>query len=125
MSAGRQKHWIESADRGRESAAVVLAQLRVEQRAPAHGGRAAVARGAKNAAHQQAVLAWRGKRPEPLVFREQILPGLRRIPITDLAAATGLSEHYCSLIRLGKKVPHARHWDAMRVLATEATTSST
>jgi hypothetical protein len=34
--------------------------------------------------------------------------------IADLAAATGLSEHYCSLIRLGKRRPHPRHWDALR-----------
>jgi hypothetical protein len=27
--------------------------------------------------------------------------------------ATGLSDHYCSLIRLGKRVPHARHWPAL------------
>jgi hypothetical protein len=31
--------------------------------------------------------------------------------------ATGLSEHYCSLIRLGKAVPHARHWEAFREAA--------
>jgi hypothetical protein len=31
-------------------------------------------------------------------------------------AATGLSEHYCSMIRLGKKVPHARHWGLLRAL---------
>jgi hypothetical protein len=28
--------------------------------------------------------------------------------------ATGLSHHYCSLIRLGKKVPHPRHWETLR-----------
>jgi hypothetical protein len=31
-------------------------------------------------------------------------------------AATGLGQHYCSLIRLGRKVPHARHWAAFREL---------
>jgi hypothetical protein len=60
------------------------------------------------------VRAWKGDRPDPAVFRSEILPGLRRKPIGELVAATGLSEHYCSLIRLGKKVPHARHWDALR-----------
>jgi hypothetical protein len=54
------------------------------------------------------------------VFAREILPGLRDRPITELAAATGLSEHYCSLIRLGKKVPHARHWDALRRLTERA-----
>jgi hypothetical protein len=32
-------------------------------------------------------------------------------------AATGLSEHYTSLIRLGKKIPDVRHWDALRTCA--------
>jgi hypothetical protein len=50
------------------------------------------------------------------VFARDIWPGLRNIPVPELAAATGLSEVYCSLIRVGKKVPHPRHWDALRHL---------
>jgi len=106
------------ADRGadaRLAAATVLAQLRAEERDPAHGGRAAEIRGRKNAAHQRAVREWKGERPDPEVFRSEILPGLRRMTIGELVAATGLSEHYCSLIRLGKKVPHARHWEGLRL----------
>jgi hypothetical protein len=87
----------------------VLARLRAEQRDPAHGGRVAQLRGAKNAAQGRAVREWEGAPPDPEVFRSEILPELRRKPIGDLVAATGLSEHYCSLIRLGKKVPHPRH----------------
>jgi hypothetical protein len=70
--------------------------------------------GAKNAAHQQAVRDWEGEMPDPSCFRVEILPELRQAPIAELVAATGLSEHYCSLIRLGKKVPHPRHWQALR-----------
>jgi CRISPR-associated endonuclease Cas1 len=103
-------------DSAREAAAVVLAQLRAEQRDPAHGGHAAQIRGAKNAAHQRAVHAWAGERSDPSVFTREILPGLRSIPVPELAAATGLSQVYCSLIRLGKKTPHPRHWDALRHL---------
>jgi len=98
---------------GREQAAAVLAALRAEQRDPAHGGRAAQIRGAKNAAHQRANHGWVGERPDPTVFTREILPGLRRRSIPGLVAATGLSEHYCSLIRLGKRVPHPRHWPAL------------
>ena len=111
------------ADQGasaREKAGEVLAQLRAEQRDPAHGGRAAEIRGRKNAVHQAAVRAWTGERPDPAIFMRDILPGLRRIPIPELVAATGLSEHYCSLIRLGKKVPHPRHWEALRGLPASA-----
>jgi len=103
------------ADQGpaaRERAGEVLAQLRSEQQDPAHGRRAAETRGRKNAAHQAAIREWQGERPDPERFRTEILPSLRRKPIGELAAATGLSEHYCSLIRLGKTVPHARHWEA-------------
>jgi hypothetical protein len=98
----------------------VLAGLRVEQRDPAHGGRAAQARGAKNAAHQRAVHDWIGERPDPAAFVSEILPGLRHRPVPDLMAATGRSQHYCSLIRLGKKVPHPRHWGALRGNAESA-----
>ena len=105
-------------DRARETAQSVLAQLRAEQRDPAHGGRAAQIRGVKNRAHQLAVRDWEGVRTNPEAFARDILPGLRRIPVPDIMAATGLGQHWCSLIRLGKKVPHARHWDVLAKLAS-------
>ncbi|HEX4033854.1 MAG TPA: CRISPR-associated endonuclease Cas1 [Solirubrobacteraceae bacterium] len=108
------------AAKARCSAATVLAQLRAEQRDPAHGGRAGEIRGAKNAAHQRAVAGWDGERPDPAVFSTEILPGLRRLPVSELITATGLGQHYCSLIRLGKRVPHARHWPAFRKLSGSA-----
>jgi len=101
-------------DHARETAQIVLARLRAEQRDPAHGGRAGQIRGAKNAAHQRAVQDWKGERVDPETFARDILPSLRRTAISNLAAATGLSEHYCSLIRLGKRVPHPRHWERLR-----------
>jgi CRISPR-associated endonuclease Cas1 len=113
----RRRRWEQHASGGRESAQQVLASLRAEQRDPGHGGRAAELRGAKNAAHQRAVRAWASERPDPAVFTSEILPGLRGLPIGSLVAATGLSEHYCSLIRLGKRVPHPRHWEALRAVA--------
>jgi CRISPR-associated endonuclease Cas1 len=116
----REQRFLEQGPAARERAGEVLAQLRAEQRDPAHGGRAAEIRGRKNAVHQRAVREWQGERPDPEVFRSEILPGLRRNSITELMVATGLSEHYCSLIRLGKKVPHPRHWDAIRGVAREA-----
>ena len=114
----RSRRWTRQAEKGRENAASVLARLRAEQRDPAHGGRAAEIRGRKNAAHQAAAHAWTGKRPDSAVFKCEILPGLRQKTIDELVVATGLSEHYCSLIRLGKKVPHARHWEALRRLVS-------
>jgi len=110
----RAQRWTQHASTGRQNAAAVLARLRTEQRDPAHGGRAAEIRGRKNAAHQRAVRDWKGERPDPSVFASEILPVLKLLTIGELVAATGLSEHYCSLIRLGKKVPHPRHWESLR-----------
>jgi len=39
--------------------------------------------------------------------------------IPDLMAATGLFERCCSPVRLGKKVPHGRHWQAVREVAND------
>jgi hypothetical protein len=114
----RSERFNEQGTVARDRAAQVLAQLRAEQRDPAHGGRAAELRGSKNAAHQVAVREWKGERPDPEVFHAEILPNLRRLAISEIVAATGLSEHYCSLIRLGKKVPHPRHWEALRGLVS-------
>lgn len=83
---------------------------------PGHGGQAAKNRGAKNSAHQLAVRAWSGEQPDPAVFTAEILPALRELPISQLVAATGLFEHYCSLSRLEKRVPHPRHWDELRAI---------
>jgi len=112
----RAARWTHHASYGRESAARVLARLRTEQRDPAHGGPAAVTRGCKNAAHQRAVREWSGERLDHKRFGSEILPLLRDRSISDIVVATGLSEHYCSLIRLGKRVPHPRHWAALRAL---------
>lgn len=97
----------------RETAASV-AQLRADQRDPAHGGRTAQVRGAKNAAHQRAVRDWTDERPDSSVFMREIFPGLQECSVREPSAATVLSEHYCSLIRLGKRVPHPCHWEALR-----------
>jgi CRISPR-associated endonuclease Cas1 len=114
----RAKRWSQHAEKGRADAQSVLARLRSEQRDPAHGGRAAKIRGRKNAAHQQAVKDWVGPRRNPMEFTDQILPAIRDLPIRAMVDATGLSVHYCSLIRLGKRVPHARHWETLRRLGS-------
>jgi CRISPR-associated endonuclease Cas1 len=116
----RARRFQERAPAARQRAAEVLAQLRSEQQDPAHGGRAGLLRGRKNAAHQSAVRAWEGERPDPEMFRSEILPGLRHARISGLVGATGLSKHYCSLIRLGKKVPHPRHWESLRRVSIPA-----
>lgn len=109
----REIRWNKNANRGRAVAGEVLARLRAGERDPAHGGQAAIVRGRQNAAHQKAVREWVGPRSDPEEFRRAIFPGLRTLTIASLQQATGLSPHYCSLIRLGKRIPHVRHWQAL------------
>ncbi len=103
---------------GRAAASAVLAELRHDGRDPAHGGEAGRRRGRKNAVHQEAVRAWNSRhgQPDPAVFVEEIAPRLHELPTRSVADATGLSDHYSSLIRLGKRVPHPRHWPALAKL---------
>lgn len=116
-----RKESAEQADlAGRPAANRALARLRQAGLDPAHGGEVGKRRGRKAAAHQGEIARW--KPPAEAAFdREQfvdsVAPGLRHRRIAELVEATGLSEHYCSLIRLGKRVPHARHWDALSALA--------
>jgi CRISPR-associated endonuclease Cas1 len=116
----RREQALEAGKAARPVAAAVLAELRSGGRDPAHGGDAASRRGMKNAAHQRALRDWKaganGPDEDPTRFRADVLPLLHAHSPTELSAATGLSEHYCSLIRLGKRVPHARHWDAFRAV---------
>ncbi|MDP9223034.1 MAG: hypothetical protein M3P18_04125 [Actinomycetota bacterium] len=51
------------------------------------------------------------------LFRRDILPGLRALPVKSVMEVTGLSRRYCLLIRGGGRVPHPKHWDKLRNLA--------
>jgi len=54
--------------------------------------------------------------PSPAVFRSEILPRLKGVPVRELRAASGLSESTCKKIRCGTLVPHPRHWAAFKKL---------
>lgn len=112
----RRSRFAAQADQARLNAARTLDQLRAEQQDPAHGGTAAAARGAKNAAHQAAVRAWTGDAP-PLT--PDLLAQLRTRPLRQLVAETGLSAAYLSRIRLGKVTPHPRWNETLRQAAQQ------
>lgn len=93
-----------------------LRRLTAEGRDPAHGGGAGRMRGASNARRQREVASWdraHPNRPDPEVFKREILPNLQEVSLGRIARATGLTRMYCSLIRRGLCVPHARHWDTL------------
>jgi hypothetical protein len=54
------------------------------------------------------------------VFRTEILPKLKGVPASEIAAATGLSRNFAATIRSGKHVPHPRHWNVLRALLDSA-----
>lgn len=74
---------------------------------------------AKNSQRMDEAWEWDRKhtRPNPEVFVQEILPLIQGVPLRRIATATGLSRHYCSLIRRGLRLPHPRHWDALHSLA--------
>jgi hypothetical protein len=55
-----------------------------------------------------------GEVNDPGRFTREILPIIQNVPLRQLTQATGLSLRYVSLIRRGERVPHPRHWQALR-----------
>ena len=93
------------------------AELRAAEVDPSHGGEAAEKRAATMSRRKRELKKWETEHPDtiadPDVFARKILPGLERVPLYELARATGLTHGYLSQIRSGKKVPHRRHWAAL------------
>jgi CRISPR-associated endonuclease Cas1 len=103
-----------------------LAQLRAAGRDPAHGGEVGRKRGATNARHVAEARAFDRTADEPAdpeIFRREVLPSLQTVPVRKLAAATGLTRGYCSMIRRGLAVPHARHWGVLRSIVETISSS--
>jgi hypothetical protein len=62
---------------------------------------------------------WERKQVEkldPAVFEREIRPKLGSVSLLETMQATGLSRTYCGMIRRGVRVPHPRHWEALRNL---------
>ncbi len=98
---------------------VTLAELRAVGKDPSKGGQARRRRGEKISKHMDEQSIWEAKHGLQVdrdVYRLEILPHLGGVPLRTLATVTGLSEQYCSLIRRGLKISHARHWQALRVI---------
>ena len=50
-------------------------------------------------------------------FERELAPKLDAFTLAEIAAATSLAPAACSRIRAGAKLPHPRHWEALRELA--------
>jgi hypothetical protein len=97
-----------------------LAELRAAGKDPSRGGDAAKKWGAKTSQRKRELAAWEaehgGAEVDEAVFTNEILPRLQGLSLSALAAATGLSQQYCSLVRRGIRIPHRRHWESLRTL---------
>src|SRR5271169_267937 len=71
-------------------------------------------RGASIAARKRAQHEWEetnsAQSHDSDYFRREILPGLARVKLADIMAATGISKSFASQIRAGKFTPHESTW---------------
>ena len=74
--------------------------------------------GERQGDHRRTVSKWNreNERPDPALFKREIWPKLRSLPVIALVQATGLSYGYCNQIKLGHKTPHPRWWDSLKEL---------
>src|SRR5271169_1136760 len=70
--------------------------------------------------HKQAIQDWK---PSDLpgwltrnVYVKQVQPALATVTKSRIRSALGVSEPYSSDIQAGRRVPHARHWQALAEL---------
>jgi CRISPR-associated endonuclease Cas1 len=95
---------------------------------PAHGGEAARRRGATMARRHRERREWAaandGAAFDRRLFELEILPLIRELPLADLIRATGLTHGYLSHVRQGEKVPHPRHWSALRTAVSRKRSAS-
>jgi CRISPR-associated endonuclease Cas1 len=88
---------------------------------PTHGGTARERRAMRNVQRKRENKEWEmtyGKVTDMSLFTRDILPRIQGIPLSRLMGATGLSLRYVSQIRRGERVPHPRHWGALRAMSS-------
>lgn len=86
----------------------------------ASGTEAQRSRMATQLRHDAARREWERSGESPIseeVYRTQVQPKLKNITLRAIMDALKVSVVYASHIRRGKRVPHARHWQALAALA--------
>jgi len=82
-----------------------------------HTPKAEACRAATMRRQEAAKQAWKSSDlPEWLtekVYREQIQPRLATFTVSAIASALEISKPYATDIRVGKRVPHPRHWETL------------
>ena len=87
---------------------------------PAQAPEARGRRGAAIAARKRALTEWDKANPDavydPELFRRDILPRLRTVPLAEIMEAAGCCKASASDYRRGKRTPHASTWGALAAL---------
>jgi CRISPR-associated endonuclease Cas1 len=101
-----------------------LSKMRAQGEAdPARTPEAQAKLGATQAKRARERAEWerthRKEKPDPAVFRAEILPGLAGIPVARIARETGLSTVQAWYIRRGERIPHPRFWPVLAALASD------
>lgn len=127
MLENRRRLWcdegglVAAAERVKAFAAAGLAaqaRMRAAGKDPSHTAEARRRQAATAARRRAEEAAWTGPPGDPEEFRREILPRLRCVPLSRIAAATGLSTSYVHEIRQGLMVPHPRWWPALTALVS-------
>ncbi len=73
----------------------------------------------RQSANKAAEAAWRAAHPEGAdrtAYRREILPGLKHVSTASMRQALGIAGPHCAAIRAGRRIPHPRHWEALKAL---------
>lgn len=102
-----------------------LARLRLLGRDPSHSKDASKRRTATLVQRHAEKRGWHRTKEQMALdvieYRASLLPRLASATLGELVRATGLSKAQCSLMRRGLRVPHPKHWDALRAIEARAT----
>jgi len=116
MPKARREHGL----RAIEAARKVLAEQTAAGNDPRRSAAVNRTRGEAIGEGHRRNRSWTREHPGPrdeAWFKREIVPKLDAFSLKEIGKATGLSLAACSRIRAGSKVPHPRHWEALRGLA--------
>lgn len=119
LAADQAKRAQRFARAGRDA----LLRLRAEGRDPAAAPEVRAKMHATKERTHALDRAWNAEhreKPDPDIFFRDVLPRIQGVPLRRLAEVTGLSFTHCGQIRRGLKVPHPRHWEALRALGLDS-----
>jgi CRISPR-associated endonuclease Cas1 len=97
----------------------IMQQLRAEGKDPSATPEARAKLGASIARRWAELRSWElenPKRPDPEVYRREVLPIVEGMSLRAMRLATGLSLAQCARIRRGDLVPHPRWWNLLKRL---------